>query len=781
MKKEKLWNRLTVVLIVLALLLTSVLAYHPDLFGLENASTLYASTVFDKMDIMDVNIIMDEDDWNTMLENAMSEEYYSCDVEINGTKYCNIGIRPKGNTSLTTIVSDDTTDRYSFKLEFDHYVKGKSLDGLDKLALNNVMSDTTYMKEYIAYDILTYLGVNTSLYSYATIHVNGEYWGLYFAVEAVEDSFLQRNYCSTDAELYKPETIGGGGEGGPGEMPEGMDGNMEDMREMFENMSDEEKEALKEQFEGGGFQGGRGMGEARQQSAKPNQSNTDGNTDVTTNAETTTATNEGSETVNNKEENAENMTETQKTTESAEANNVTETQASTNQDPTQQANQNESHRGGMGGGMMGSDLAYIDDEYDSYSVIWESSILGDVSDSDKDRVIEALKNISAKENVEDYLDVDQMLRYIAANVVILNDDSYFGTMLHNYYLYEKDGKLCMIPWDYNLAFGGFAMGSSDATNLVNRAIDDVVSSGTLEERPLLAAALSTEDYMEQYHAYLQELMDGYFNSGQFMNTVEYIKEMISLYVESDPTAFYTYEEFEAGVETLIDFVNARVESIQAQLDGEIPSANAERTGEGYTLVDGSDINVSTMGTQGGGDKDGHDMGGFGDQGGQGFPGAETNTTTSNGTTNATDATNSAGATTADGSTDTNVTADANNGNQMQMPSQGADGSIDGSQMQAPPQGEMGSADGGQMQTPPQGADGNTNGGQMQTPPQGADGNTDGNQMQASPQGGMGMMPGSQAQSQSGTSKTEAMIFTGASIVLIFAALLFVKFYRRRKY
>lgn len=692
MKKEKLWNRLTVVLIVLALLLTSVLAYHPDLFGLKNASTLYASTVFDKMDIMDVNIIMDEDDWNTMLENAVSEEYYSCDVEINGTKYCNIGIRPKGNTSLTTIVSDDTTDRYSFKLEFDHYVKGKSLDGLDKLALNNVMSDATYMKEYIAYDILTYLGVNSSLYSYATIHVNGEYWGLYFAVEAVEDSFLQRNYCSTDAELYKPEnSFGAGG------MPEGMD-NMEDMREMFENMSDEEKEALKEQFGKGGSQGETGM---------------------------------------------ENREHTQK-----------------------QPNQNESHRGGgMGGGMMGSDLAYIDDEYDSYSVIWESSILGDVSDSDKDRVIEALKNISAMKNVEDYLDVDQMLRYIAANVVILNDDSYFGTMYHNYYLYEKDGKICMIPWDYNLAFGGFAMGSSDATSLVNRAIDDVVSSGTLEERPLLAAALSTEEYMEQYHAYLQELIDGYFNSGQFMNTVEYIKEMISPYVESDPTAFYTYDEFEAGVETLIDFVNARVESIQEQLDGEIPSTNAERTGEGYTLVDGSDIDVSTMGTQGGGDKGGPDMGGFGDQGGQGFPGNETNTTTSNGTTNATDATNSAGATTADGSTDTDVTADANNGNQMQMPPQGADGSTDGSQMQAPPQGEMGGADGSQMQTPPQGADGNT----------------DGNQMQAPPQGGMGMMPGSQSQSQSGTSKTEAMIFTGASIVLIFAALLFVKFYRRRKY
>ena len=27
-------------------------------------------------------------------------------------------------------------------------------------------------------------------------------------------------------------------------------------------------------------------------------------------------------------------------------------------------------------------------------------------------------------------------------------------MVHNYYLYEEKGKLSIIPWDYNLAFGG---------------------------------------------------------------------------------------------------------------------------------------------------------------------------------------------------------------------------------------------------------------------------------------------------------------------------------------
>ena len=68
---------------------------------------------------------MDEADWNDMLENATAETYYQCNVEVNGTLFYQVGIRPKGNTSLSAIANDDTTDRYSFKLEFDQQKGGK--------------------------------------------------------------------------------------------------------------------------------------------------------------------------------------------------------------------------------------------------------------------------------------------------------------------------------------------------------------------------------------------------------------------------------------------------------------------------------------------------------------------------------------------------------------------------------------------------------------------------------------------------------------------------------
>ena len=134
----------------------------------------YETALFDTSSVLEVNIRMDEADWNDMLANAAAEEYYQCDVEIGGTTFYRVAIRPKGNTSLTSIASDPTTDRYSFKLEFDHYVDGQTCFGLDKLILNNSYADATNMKEALIYDMYQYLGADASLYNYAKLSVNGE-------------------------------------------------------------------------------------------------------------------------------------------------------------------------------------------------------------------------------------------------------------------------------------------------------------------------------------------------------------------------------------------------------------------------------------------------------------------------------------------------------------------------------------------------------------------------------------------------------------------------------
>ena len=350
-------------------------------------------------------------------------------------------IRPKGNTSLTSIASDPTTDRYSFKLEFDHYVDGQTCFGLDKLILNNNYADATNMKEALIYDMYQYLGADASLYNYAKLSVNGEYWGVYLALEAVEDSFLLRNYGVQDGELYKPDSmnIGGGGEPGGDFKADDMD---------FENMTPPDMD--------------------REDAPQPPDSSG--------------------------ERPAENF----------------------------------DFPDGKGGFSMsggGADLNYTDDELDSYETIWDGEIT-DTTKADHKRVVTALKNISEGNDLEDYMDVDNLLRYMAVHIFSVNEDSLSGSMAHNYYLYEAGGKLNLIPWDYNLALGGMGR-SNDATSVVNSAIDNAFSGTSFFD-----TLMADEAYHSQYYAYLQQLVSEYINGGGFDAFYTRVRSQIDALVDA---------------------------------------------------------------------------------------------------------------------------------------------------------------------------------------------------------------------------------------------------------
>ena len=80
----------------------------------------YETAIFGK-DVLDINITVDKDKWAEFLENAASKPYVQCDIEIDGETYKDVGIKTKGNTSLQQLVNDDTTTRYSLKVNFDKY------------------------------------------------------------------------------------------------------------------------------------------------------------------------------------------------------------------------------------------------------------------------------------------------------------------------------------------------------------------------------------------------------------------------------------------------------------------------------------------------------------------------------------------------------------------------------------------------------------------------------------------------------------------------------------
>ncbi|EON71048.1 CotH kinase family protein [Lysinibacillus sphaericus] len=120
---------------------------------------------------------------------------------------------------------------------------------------------------------------------------------------------------------------------------------------------------------------------------------------------------------------------------------------------------------------VGSDLQYISDNISDYKGI---NLKTNEGNSDKSKLVEMLDAINNDGDIEKYIDVDEMLRYFAVNTAIVNLDSYQGRLKHNYYLYEDKGVFSIIPWDYNMSFGGLGgdIKTAGGANILNKSIDN---------------------------------------------------------------------------------------------------------------------------------------------------------------------------------------------------------------------------------------------------------------------------------------------------------------------
>lgn len=511
---------ITAVAMVLSLLTCGFIVYAANTFDTARFPE-YQKRLFGE-EAVTIDIQVSEDDWQGLLDNAQTKEWISADLVVNGQKFSTIGIRTKGNSSLSTgnRMGGSSDGNYSLQFKANKYIKGQTFYGMDVFSVNNMVGDATYMKDYIAYDIMNYIGVATPLTNYASVTVNGEDYGFGIMLERYEQSFLDRVYNSTSGQLYNVK-IG-----------MGMRGDFEDMRQNVENS----------------FPGRRQDVNNTELPAVPDGTSkqVNGNIEV----------------------------------------------------PTVQGE--ERPQGGGLGSMGGGSLVYTDNNISSYSSIFDNAVFNNNSDSDKQRVITALENMNAGTDLEKYIDVDATLRYFAAHTVMVNLDSYTSNMAQNYYLYERDGKLTILPWDYNLSFGGMSFGgSSVASDVVNFPIDTPVNGVAMEDRPLLNKLLEVDEYMERYHEYLRQIVEGYFESGLYESTIRELDTKINDYVKSDVSAFFTYEQYEASLSHLIELGLLRADSIRGQLDGRIPSTSSRQNDDMSSLIDASSVNLSALGSMGG--------------------------------------------------------------------------------------------------------------------------------------------------------------------------------------
>ncbi|WP_297089335.1 CotH kinase family protein [uncultured Draconibacterium sp.] len=165
-----------------------------------------------------------------------------------------------------------------------------------------------------------------------------------------------------------------------------------------------------------------------------------------------------------------------------------------------------------------------------------------------------------KTKLEAVFNVDVFLKYLAANNIIQNWDTY-GLMTHNYYLYNNpdNSMLTWIPWDNNEAFQTGKNGGA-----LSLGMSEVSSSW-----PLIKYIIAQPEYEAIYEGYLQQFIDEVFVPADIISTYSTYYDLIKEYVYAEVSGYSFLSndsQFDSAVETLKTHVQTRNNLVESYLN-----------------------------------------------------------------------------------------------------------------------------------------------------------------------------------------------------------------------
>ena len=183
-----------------------------------SASDLTLDDIFPTDRVLDVQITVDENDWDTIRHqsrdfvSALHESrkakppnspytYVDASVTINGIEFPQVGLRKKG------FLGSLSTTRPSLKIKLNHIDKKGGIDGLTNLTLNNNQQDESLMSQFMGYAMFNAAGLPAPRCAYAKVTVNGVNLGVYSHVETIRKSFLIRTFGNNKGTLYEGTVV----------------------------------------------------------------------------------------------------------------------------------------------------------------------------------------------------------------------------------------------------------------------------------------------------------------------------------------------------------------------------------------------------------------------------------------------------------------------------------------------------------------------------------------------------------------------------------------------
>lgn len=430
------------------------------------AELTYADLLFDPARVHSVSVTLSETDRAAQLSAPGHKAKYLAEVVIDGEAYRQVAFSTRGNASLYDLIGDENYNYYPYKLNFSKFVKDQTYHGLETVDLISFYNDNSCLRDFLAYQMMSAAGVETPLSVYVELTINGEFQGLYLAVEEPDRAFLARNQNPADAALFKPETA-------------------------YHDIAKRQSYTAAGRLE-----------------------------------ELGTILPDGS----------------------------------------------------VSPYARGADLVYRGDSPEFYADIFTNASTK-YSRQDEEYIINAIKALdqamfepatleATALDPEDFWDLPSLAKYAAVQNFIVNYDSYIGTIAHNYYLKLADGKLTLLPWDYNYAYNSIFAQWIDA-NLAETITENSVFEPELyvpeSERPLWAYLKRNPTFLSLYLQAYRDFFSDYLDCGKLDQQIDQTAQLIRSYVAISPAYRASLDEFDWAVEDLRTFLHARTESVRQQV------------------------------------------------------------------------------------------------------------------------------------------------------------------------------------------------------------------------
>jgi spore coat protein CotH/DNA-directed RNA polymerase specialized sigma24 family protein len=128
------------------------------------------------------------------------------DLEFSGLRFTNAAIRIRGNVGALI------KPKRPFKVDLNRNVKGQKLGNDDELNFNNLIWDTSCLRDTLGYEFFRDAGVPAprTTFAWVTVSVKSKWdhkpLGLYLMVEPIDNVFAADRFGSKNTPIFKPVT-----------------------------------------------------------------------------------------------------------------------------------------------------------------------------------------------------------------------------------------------------------------------------------------------------------------------------------------------------------------------------------------------------------------------------------------------------------------------------------------------------------------------------------------------------------------------------------------------